>query len=345
MVTAELLRAMYRAEDLPRLATALGYEARWRELPSGSLPGAGRPVLIGQGGDFCWYAIPASAAGATKAARALAARGLPAVVVGFHPETRVIAVACGGARPLEIRLDAPDPLATARLRRAAAIPGEHALAAAQRIGDALNGLGVDQRFFTGFRRVLEAVIAALPPGIPRLDCHGIGLLLLTRILFLYFVEAKGWLAGRPRFLREEVDRCLSARRSLHRDLLRPLFFGTLNRPADQRSALARRYGAVPFLNGGLFEPHPLERRWRVTVPTPVVRDAFDSLFERFHFTLSGVPEESIAPDMLGRVFEGVMAPDERRATGTYYTPDALVGAVLHDGLATWLAGRLGIGWS
>jgi hypothetical protein len=345
MVTAELLRAIHRVEDLPRLAVALGYEARWRELPSGSLTGNAGPVLIGQLGDFCWYGIPAPAGGAAKAARALSARGLPAVVVGFHPETRSIAVACGVARSLAIQLDAPDPLALARLSRASAIPGEHALASVQRIGDALNGLGVDQRFFAGFRRVLEAVIAALPSGIPRLDRHGIGLLLLTRILFLYFVEAKGWLAGRPRFLREEVDRCLAARRSLHRDLLQPLFFGTLNRPADQRSALARRYGAVPFLNGGLFEPHPLERRWRVTVPTPVVRDAFDTLFERFHFTLSAAPNDAIAPDMLGRVFEGVMAPDERHASGTYYTPDALVRAVLHDGLATWLAGRLGIGWS
>jgi hypothetical protein len=345
MVTVELLRTLHRVEDLPRLAVALGYEPRWRELPPGSLPGDGRPVLIGQLGDFCWYGILAPGAGALRAARALAARGLPAVVVGYHAEARSIAVACGVARPLEIQLDAPEALDLARLDRAAAIPGEHPLASAQRIGDALNGLGVDQRFFAGFRRVLEAVIAALPSGIPRLDRHGIGLLLLTRVLFLYFVEAKGWLGGRPRFLREEVDRCLAARRSLHRDLLQPLFFGTLNRPADQRSALARQYGAVPFLNGGLFELHPLERRWRVTVPTPVIRDAFDTLFERFHFTLSNGPDEAIAPDMLGRVFEGVMAPDERHATGTYYTPDALVRAILHDGLATWLSGRLGIGWS
>ena len=345
MVTVELLRTIHRIEDLPRLAVALGYEARWRELPAGSLRSTGKPVLIGQLGDLCWYGISAPGAGAVRVVRGLIARGLPAGVVAYHAEARSIAVAWGAARPLEIRLDAPDPLALARLNRAAAIPGEHALASARRIGDALNGLGVDQRFFAGFRRVLESVIAALPSSVPRLDRHGIGLLLLTRILFLYFVEAKGWLAGRPRFLREEVDRCLSARRSLHRHLLRPLFFGTLNRPADQRSALARRYGAVPFLNGGLFEPHPLERRWRVTVPTPVIRDAFDTLFERFHFTLSTGPDEAIAPDMLGRVFEGVMAPDERHATGTYYTPDALVRATLHDGLATWLSGRLGIGWS
>lgn len=345
MVTAELLRAIHRVEDLPRLAVALGYEARWREMPAGSLPGVESPVLIGQLGDFTWYAVSAGCGGAGRAARALAAHGLPAVVVGFHQQARSIAVACGGVRPLEILLDRPDPLALARLGRAGAIPGEHPLAAAQRIGDALGGRGVDQRFFTGFRQVLEAVIGALPPGIPRPDRHGIGLLLLTRILFLYFVEAKGWLAGRPRFLREEVDRCLLARRSLHRDLLRPLFFGTLNRPSDQRSMLARRYGAIPFLNGGLFEPHPLERRWRVTIPTPLLRDAFDTLFERFHFTLTTEPGEAIAPDMLGRVFEGVMAPDERHATGTYYTPDALVRAVLHDGLATWLSAQFGIGWS
>src|SRR5687767_13012849 len=134
MVTAELLCAIHRVEDLPRLAAALGYEARWRELPSGSLPGEGRPVLIGQLGDFCWYGIPASSPGAVKAARALTARGLPAVVVGLHPGAGWITVACGAARPLDIQLDAPEPLALARLRRAAAIPGEHPLAAAQRIG-------------------------------------------------------------------------------------------------------------------------------------------------------------------------------------------------------------------
>ena len=45
--------------------------------------------------------------------------------------------------------------------------------------------------------------------------------------------------------------------------------------------------------------------------------------------------------MLGRVFEGVMAPDTRRASGTYYTPASLVGSVLDAAFVALLAGRLG----
>jgi len=345
MVTPELLRSIRQIEDLPRLAEALGYEAQWRELPAGSLAGSGTTVIVGRLGEFEWYALSASAEIAARAARILTSRGLAAAVLGFDEPARCLTVAAGPVAPLQILLDAPDPLALARLQRARAAPGECALATCFRLTEALGGQSVDQRFFTGFRRVLESVMAGLPPQIPRVDRHALSLLLLTRILFLYFVEAKGWLAGRPRFLREEVDRCLLSRRSLHRDLLRPLFFGTLNRPCDERSVLARRYGAVPFLNGGLFEPHSLERRWRVTFPTPVVRDAFDTLFERFHFTLASPMGNAIAPDMLGRVFEGVMAPEERHSTGSYYTPAALVDEVLRDGLATWLSIRLGITWS
>ena len=45
--------------------------------------------------------------------------------------------------------------------------------------------------------------------------------------------------------------------------------------------------------------------------------------------------------MLGRVFEGVMAPDVRRASGTYYTPAALVRALLDQALIPLVAHRLG----
>ena len=50
---------------------------------------------------------------------------------------------------------------------------------------------------------------------------------------------------------------------------------------------AGAFGAIPFLNGGLFEPHPLERSLRGDIPNPIWRDAFDRLFERFHFVVVG----------------------------------------------------------
>ncbi len=345
MALEELLHSIHRLEDLSRLCAALGYAAEFRELPSGSLPGGGAAAIVAGRGGFAWYAVagPGSAI-AGKAARALAARGIPGGVLVLDHSARALSVAALDSRPLDLSLDAPDPLDLARLQRCAAREQEAGIATALRIAEALSGRGVDERFFVAFRASLQSLMGALPGRMPLADRHALSLLQLTRILFLYFVEAKGWLAGRPRFLREEVDRCLAARRSLHSDLLQPLFFGTLNRPYEGRSALARRFGPVPFLNGGLFEPHPLERRWRDSLPTPVLRDAFDTLFERFHFTLSTSSTESIVPDMLGRVFEHVMEPGERHATGSYYTPGALVDAMLRDALATWLEHQRGITW-
>ncbi len=162
--------------------------------------------------------------------------------------------------------------------------------------------------------------------------------------FLYFVESKGWLDGRSAFLREELDRCLTGRRSVHRHLIQPLFFGTLNRPAAERAGSVVSFGRIPFLNGGLFEPHPLERQYRIVLPNAVWRDALDQLFERYHFTVHEGEDDAsaIAPDMLGRVFEGIMAPDARRSSGTYYTPAALVRRMVDAGLAAVLAADAGI---
>lgn len=338
---AEILAGIHRFEDLPRLPASLGYSTEWSELAPGTF-GAKAACVVGRQGEFEWYALAGSGEGeARKAARALAARGIPSAVLALDGKARRLVVASVDSNPLTVALDHPDPLTLGRLARCEARPGELPLATGLRIAEALSGAGVDQRFFAAFRRMLARVMASLPEPMLPADRHALALLVLTRIVFLYFVEARGWL-GKPRMLREAVDRCLASKRSLHRDLLDPLFFGTLNRPYGERSRLARRFGPVPFLNGGLFEPHPLERRWRVTLPTPLLRDAFDQLFERFHFTLTRDTGEAIAPDMLGRVFEGVMEPGERHATGSYYTPGVLVEAIVHDALAGWLEHRLAI---
>lgn len=340
MAPGDTLRSIHRLEDLPLLTAALGYTPAWRELPPQCFQGVTAAAVVARQGDFEWYGLAGGTEDAAmRAARSLAGRGIPAAVLGLVAERRRLVIAAADAPALTLSLDLPDPLDLARLSRCSARPGELAFAAAFRIAEALAGRGLDERFFAGFRKSLLSVMAALPPRLPLADRHALALLQLTRILFLYFLEAKGWLGGRPRFLREAVDRCLSERRSLHRDLLNPLFFGTLNRPFVLRSRLARRFGPIPFLNGGLFEPHPLERRWRLTLPTPVLREVFDSLFERFHFTLGTASGDAIAPDMLGRVFEGVMEPGERHATGSYYTPNALVDALLQEGLVAWLSRR------
>ena len=344
-----LLPAIRSLHDLPRLVSALGHQPLWEPVPDVARRGhvAFRDVVVvGRTGELPWLAFETSEP--ERDARALAQYrsqgGQVSLVLGFSPVERRLAVAIGfgGFPVLGTSLTRPPAACISSLERLAAGADGGYLAFAARTADALSTETVGRRFFREFRVTLERMAAGLPGPMPAAERHSMALLQLTRVLFLYFVQTKGWLAGREHFLAEAVDGCLRRRRKLHRDLLRPLFFGTLNCPNALRSRAAARFGAIPFLNGGLFEPHPLERRFRADLPNEVWQEAFDGLFERFHFTVSeGGNPGGIAPDMLGRVFEGVMAPDARRASGTYYTPAALVGAVLDAALIALLSRRLG----
>ena len=59
----------------------------------------------------------------------------------------------------------------------------------------LGGEAAGLRFFRAFRATLDRLAAGLPGPMPSADRHALALLQLTRVLFLYFVQAKGWLAG------------------------------------------------------------------------------------------------------------------------------------------------------
>ncbi|MGH7631528.1 MAG: Eco57I restriction-modification methylase domain-containing protein, partial [Gemmatimonadales bacterium] len=348
MSVASVLPGLHRLADLPRLVAALGHEPRFEEAPPGAWGAPGRVAVVGASGGFLWYGVEAREPerAALGLARRLRNRGRPAGVLALDPQARHLAAAVAFAElpVLRCSLAAPERLALACLDRLAgpATATGGPLAYAARAAEALEGEGVGRRFFRAFRATLDRMTAALPGPSPEAARHALALLQLTRVLFLYFVQSKGWLDGRADFLARAVDGCLAGRRHLHRDLLAPLFFGTLNRPPEARSRVPRRFGRVPFLNGGLFEPHALERRRRPDLPNDIWRDAFDSLFERFHFTVDerGRPG-LIAPDMLGRVFEGVMEPAARRRSGTFYTPAPLVHALLRAALAAWLAPRAG----
>lgn len=351
MVSSRALQSIGALHDLPQLVAALGHEPIWEPVDPRTLD-LGRSsdppleaAIVGRLGGFNWYAVKSChpAQLAPRLARRLAARGRICGVFGLGSERRELAVSVGfdGTPVLEVDLDQPSQLAASCLARIGHSETGGSLGIASRAAEALTGAGVGHRFFAAFRATLDRIVGALPPGIPLRHRHELALLQLTRVLFLYFVQAKGWLDGSEQFLRRHVDDCLFHRRPIHRHLLLPLFFGTLNQAATRRSATARAFGAIPFLNGGLFEPHPLERRHRPDISDEAWRDAFDTLFERYHFVLGGDTPGSIAPDMLGRVFEGVMEPETRKRTGTFYTPDALVRSMVDAALAGFVGGRLG----
>ena len=338
----ELLKRVASSADLSPLTAEFGAKPCWVEIPPA--PGCTRLAVAGHAADFTWLAAEAEgppAVAVRRLARRLASEGRMAGVLGFYPEARRLAIASGD-RHLVVALDQPAPVHVACLARLAETPAD--LWYPDRVQAALSGSEAGAAFFRDFRQAVDRFAAALPGSMPADDRRTLALVQLTRMLFLYFVESKGWLNGQPAFLREQLDQCLARGRNVHRHLIQPLFFGTLNRAPHARADSVREFGGIPFLNGGLFEPHALERSHRVVLPNAVWRDALDHLFERYHFTVheSQGDAASIAPDMLGRVFEGIMAPDTRKSSGTYYTPAALVRRMVDAGLAAALAAGTGI---
>ncbi|MEO5799594.1 MAG: hypothetical protein ABIZ70_06735 [Gemmatimonadales bacterium] len=237
-----------------------------------------------------------------------------------------------------------DPLATLPLRRIAEgmhQPRATALEQAIVFAEALDVDAAGRQTFALLRGLLNRATSLLPGRVPAEERHAWTLIQLTRLLFLRFVESEGWLDGNPRFLAEAIDRCLISRRDPTRHLLHPLFFGTLNRPPALRSRYAQRFGIVPFLNGGLFEPHPIERARPMRLPTEFWRDAFAALVDRVEVSLDAEAcDGRVTPELLGRVFEGVMDVDERKQEGAFFTPPRLVDAVVREALACHLAHRL-----
>ena len=338
--------------DLPALIEALGGEPRFGELGPGAWLGelarrldVSAAAEIGVFGPLPALGMVTSqpSRAAERVARHCAMQGAPALVIAISEAAISIAIGNDPVAVLTLDPTSPDAAALTSLRRLNGLGSGSRTATAIRIGEALSAHRVDRTFFTAFASIRDRMAEEGPARASLEDRRALALLQLTRVLFLYFIQRKGWLDGREDFLARSVEDHLTRRRPIARDLLRPLFHGTLDREASSRSAAVRKFGRIPFLNGGLFEPHPLERRWSFDHSDAIWRTAFDELFERFHFTLDERGNgRSIAPDMLGRVFEGLMATDERRATGTFYTPARLVDRIVQAGAASLLAERLGI---
>ncbi len=334
----DLLRRVRSLSQLSDLFVHLGYQ-------HADLPFAHGTRVIARWRSFRVAGIEADdpRAAARALARKLGAdgeRALAAVIGG-----RELAIAAprldssASTRVLIVGLDDPIPLAIDQLLALRPKRSSTALAHMLAVVGALSTEVAGHRFFTEFRITLERMAGSLGRRACASDRRMVALLALTRVLFLYFIQAKGWLAGRRDYLRTMLDVTLGKRRPFHETALDPLFFGTLNRPLNARAKGCVIEG-IPYLNGGLFERHPTECRiGPAHFSDELWRDAFERLFDRFRFCVREADEvDAIAPDMLGRVFERLMHPDERAQTGTFYTPEEVVREIVKETVVTALPG-------
>jgi type I restriction-modification system DNA methylase subunit len=220
--------------------------------------------------------------------------------------------------------------------------GEAGLQLALRHARALDRLRVSKRFFDDFRGQRATISKAWTGIAPRLqeERDQLALLLLSRLMFLYFLQRRGFLCSDAEFFLGRLrDHFAAPRRcSFYRAVLRPLFFGVLNRRPERRTGRAAALGPLPYLNGGLFERHQLERRFPLLdLGDDVARGIFEFLLERYRFTATeGDADLAIDPEMLGRVFEGLMADAARQSTGTFYTPAPVVDRMVRSAFDAYL---------
>ena len=229
------------------------------------------------------------------------------------------------------------------LRAIAAAAGPDDLLTHARWLEVLGRDSLSRRFYRELESSVGALGDSLPRHVPADDRRALALHATSRLLFLAFLEAKGWLDDDRSFLgRVHADVVLGGG-GVHRRMLDPLFFGTLNTRVAERAPAARAFGRIPYLNGGLFTRTPLEKRWRRERFTDdALAILFDGVLARYRLTAredrATWSDAAVDPEMLGRAFESLMASRDRRASGAFYTPQALVADVTTEALAATLAG-------
>ena len=146
------------------------------------------------------------------------------------------------------------------------------------------------------------------------------MILLSRLIFLYFLQRRGFLDhGCKTYLESHLE--ASSDDSYYRQFLRPLFDGLARPVQARRTDLQKRLGTIPYLNGGLFLPHPLELQYSdIQIPNSAFVQLL-SLFSLYDWQIVDVPTQKgneITPDILGNIFE--MYFNRQSQNGPYSTP-------------------------
>jgi len=212
---------------------------------------------------------------------------------------------------------------------------------------AYNVEAVTKNFFRTYKAIFDRVMDLMQSGLPddaerKPFCQ----MLFNRLMFLYFLQRKGWMTfgGSEQYFEALwADARRKNDGNFYDTRLRPLFFVALShaRSTNDTRAIAilqRKIGKVPFLNGGLFEEGELDRRPGVTVPDEAIRLILQELFAKFNFTIAeSTPYDvqvAVDPEMLGKVFEELVTG--RHDTGAYYTPRPIVAFMCREALKGYL---------
>ncbi len=182
--------------------------------------------------------------------------------------------------------------------------------------------------------------------------------LLGRIVFLHFLQKKGWMGvpekgewgeGDMQFMRNLFLCSTERQKDDFLDLvLEPIFEaldtdrGKNNDLFDTKVALpCGNVVKIPYLNGGLFERDYIDE-----IDTKFPKEMFAELFEFFYqynFTIDeNDPDDAqvgVDPEMLGRIFENLL--EDNKDKGAFYTPKEIVQYMCRESLISYLQTNFG----
>lgn len=174
--------------------------------------------------------------------------------------------------------------------------------------------------------------------------------LIGRIIFCWFLKKKTII--------DEAVLCSSAvnkYEDYYGQFLEKLFFDVFNTPQkERRKDLPVEIKNYPFLNGGLFEDQKGDfgdYKGYINIPNEWFDDLFKNTLEKYNFTIdentSANSEIAIDPEMLGRIFENLLAEQNpetqesaRKSTGSYYTPREIVDYMVEQSLIEYIKSNL-----
>lgn len=199
----------------------------------------------------------------------------------------------------------------------------------QRISEEFNQNAekVTKKFYQDFKKEHSAFQNFIEGLEDKSDIDWYTSLMLNRLMFIYFIQKKGFLDSNPNYLSEKLKTSIEKKgkdkfyKSFYRSFLLTLFHKGLGNPQHDKKLL-EEIGKVPYLNGGLFDVHELEKD---NEKLDIKDKAFERLFKFFdefnwHLDTSiNATGRDINPDVIGYIFEKYI--NDRASMGAYYTKE------------------------
>ena len=204
---------------------------------------------------------------------------------------------------------------------------------------------VTRKFYERFKKEHHAFLGFIE-GIGSVsDREWYASLMLNRMMFIYFIQKQGFLDGNPDYLRNRLEHMRANHgkdrfQTFYRLFLLRLFHQGLGQPETDRSPeLAALLGRVPYLNGGLFDVHDLERdNPEIQIPDRAFEQIF-AFFDAYQWHLDDRPlrnDKEINPDVLGYIFEKYI---NQKQMGAYYTKEDITGYISRNTIIPYLFDR------